>query len=482
MTATSSPNRRVSVYQNGQPYKPAVGRFAPQARVEDHLAVGPPVVQGRPSQGQFVRRVVDEMRLRFYERKTIKAYRHALASFLRWFGAAPHLATREDLRRYLLYMVDAGLASGTVSNHLSAIRTIFDKFCGRHITLGLVTPRRPKRLPVILSPEEIKSLLQAATSLRDKLILGLMYATGMRVSEVVRVRWRDIDFDRRLINVWQGKGRTDRQVTLPTCYEPLLKELSQGFTGDDFLFPSESAKRGGGKRHLSSRTAERIMERAVRIAGIKKKATPHSLRHSFATHSFENGCDIRRIQKALGHVRLETTTIYVKVARPSEKGTPSPLDKLYHIAPTASSKTKPVGRLKIHFQQQSNESRGCRRAKVTLAIHSRSRPIYFTGILASEVRPGYVTLQIPPLENWEEPLRWLSRSQRERFEEPEFYETLQREISTRLLRLRATPCAAITTQPVPVGFPEVSARPLQLFGVPRLTRPKNHCHSIYSVA
>ena len=156
------------------------------------------------------------------------------------------------------------------------------------------------------------------------------------------------------------------------------------------------------------------------------------------TRPILNGCDIRRIQKALGHVRLETTTIYVKVARPSrEKGTPSPLDKLYHVAPNISAKSKAVGRLKIHFQQQARESKGCSRAKVTLAIRSRSRPIYFTGILASEVRPGYVTLQIPPLENWEEPLRWLSRSQRERFQEPELYEMLQREISSRLLKLPA---------------------------------------------
>jgi len=440
MTVTSSSQRRVSVYRNGEPYKPARGRFAPRQQVEDRLAVAGPVVQGRPTAGQFVRRVTDEMRLRFYKRKTIKAYRHALVSFLRWFGAAPHLATREDLREYLLYLVDAGLASATVSNHLSAIRTVFDKFCGRQITLGMVTPRRPKRLPVILSAEEVKALLQAATSLRDKLILGLMYATGMRVSEVVRVRWRDLDFDRRLINVWQGKGRTDRQVTLPTCYESLLKELSKGFSGDDFMFPSESNTRSRKNRHLSPRTAERIMERAVRIAGIKKKATPHSLRHSFATHSFEDGCDIRRIQKALGHVRLETTTIYIKVARPSsEKGTPSPLDKLYHAAPKNPTASKPVGRLQIHFQQQPSETKGCRNAKVTLAIQSNSRPIYFTGILASEVRPGYVTLQIPPLESWEEPLRWLSRTQRERFEEPEFYEMLQREISTRLLKLPASP-------------------------------------------
>lgn len=123
-----------------------------------------------------------------------------------------------------LYLVDAELASSTVSNHLAAIRTAFDKMCLRQVTFGLVVPRKPKRLPVVLSPDEVISLLQAAPSQRDKLLLGLMYATGMRVSEVVRVRWRDVDFGRRVINVWQGKGRSDRQVTLPVCYESLLAE------------------------------------------------------------------------------------------------------------------------------------------------------------------------------------------------------------------------------------------------------------------
>ena len=262
-------------------------------------------------------------------------------------------------------MVDAGAAAGTVANHLAAIRTTFDKFCLRQVTLGLIVPRRAKKLPVILSSQEVVTILQAAPSLRDKLILGLMYATGMRVSEVVRVKWKDVDFDRRLINVWQGKGRTDRQVMLPQCYESLLRELGRGFGGDDYLFPGE--RRG---RYLSPRTAQRIMERAVRIAGIKKRATPHSLRHAFATHSFEDGCDIRRIQKLLGHVRLETTTIYVKVAQPSDPARmTSPLDKLYHVPPAPPPRVgpSPVGRLRLHFQPQPDDQ-GRRSAKVTIEI------------------------------------------------------------------------------------------------------------------
>jgi site-specific recombinase XerD len=372
----------------------------------------------------------------------------------RWFGAPPHQLTREDVREYLLYLVDAGLSSSTVSNHLAAIRTAFDKMCLRQVTYGLAVPRKAKKLPVVLSPDEIISLLQAAPSQRDKLLLGLMYATGMRVSEVVRVRWRDFDFDRRLINVWQGKGRTDRQVTLPVCFESLLTELSKSSAGEDFLFPCEQSfasregdRRGRRSRHMSPRTAQRIMKRAVCIAGIKKQATPHSLRHSFATHSYENGCDIRRIQKLLGHTRLETTTIYVKVAQPTDDvAAPSPLDQLYHLPPRTSAPRRPdVGRLRIHFQQQESEA-NCRRAKVTLSVVSLyggkgdvQRPIYFTGIIAKEVRRGYVTLDIPPLERWSEPLSWLSREQRERFEQPEFYEMLQREISARLCKLPEAP-------------------------------------------
>ena len=147
------------------------------------------------------------------------------------------------------------------------------------------------------------------------------------------------------------------------------------------------------------------MERAVRIAGVKKRATPHSLRHSFATHSFENGCDIRRIQKLLGHVRLETTTIYVKVARPSDPAQPpSPLDKLYKVPPPATAPEKPVGKMKLHFQQHADEQNR-KSAKVTIEILGQERPTYLTGTRALEVRPGFVTLEIPPLEQWCESLK-----------------------------------------------------------------------------
>ena len=364
-----------------------LGRYAPRNAVEDAFEHAESVVQGFPSSGKFVKAIVRELKIRFYQQTTISSYRNSVISFLRWFGGPPHRIQREDVRNYLEYLVDAGLQSATVSNHLAAIRTAFDKLCLRSITVGLAVPRRSRKLPVVLSSEEVIRLLQSAISLRDKLLLGLMYAAGLRVSEVVRLCWRDVDFDRQLINVWQGKGRTDRQVLLPRCYESLLRSLSKQSSADAFMFPGERAG-----RHLSSRTAQRIMSRTVRIAGIDKPATPHSLRHSFATHSFENGCDIRRIQKLLGHVRLETTTIYVRVARPSEDTRmPSPLDVLVtesNVTPPAEPK-KEVGRIRIHTKpEQSGGESHHRSAKVTLEVRQKERPIYFTGIVASEQRPG----------------------------------------------------------------------------------------------
>ncbi len=182
------------------------------------------------------------------------------------------------------------------------------------------------------------------------------------------------------------------------------------------------------------------MERAVRIAGIKKKATPHTLRHSFACHTYEYTCDLRKIQQILGHVHLETTTIYVRVAKPTDgQAVVSPLDVMTRKQNSRSQAVRPrtpsVGRLRIHLKPEPGEKPGFRSAKVTLSIQTDARPVYLTGIVANEVRRDWVNLEIPPLEHWEEPLRWLAQRQRERIGEPSFYELLQREIPRRLFRL-----------------------------------------------
>jgi len=419
-------------YNNGQPYTPPRGRYAPRDAVGDHLSTVHPVVQGRPSAGEFLRVIEREMKIRFYQPRTIKSYRNTLAAFLRWFGAEPNRATREDVRDFLEMLADGGASSSTVGIHLSAIRTAFDKMCGRQITLGLETPRRPKRMPAVPSVPEVRLLLEAVTSLRDKLLVGLLYALGVRVSEVARLRYRDIDFDRRIVTIWQGKGRADRQVMLPTSFEPLLRNMAKTYAPDDFLFPSE--KKG---RHISTRTVQRVVKNAARLAGVTKDITPHSLRHAFATHLLENGIDIRFIQKYLGHAKLETTTIYTRVAVLRENRVASPLDALMGATPrngTPDSPPREVGKMTLTVTPRQSAAGEPLAADAAITIMN-DPPVELGGIVLSQSRPDWVALELPPLEIWEQQFRWLTQQQRERITSPDFYQHLQKQLGDRFLRL-----------------------------------------------
>ena len=144
-------------------YQHARGRYAPRRPVEDQLSSQSSVVTGRPTSADFIRQIYREMRIRFYQPTTISNYRAAVEGLLRWFGKPPHLITRDDVREYLLFLVDAGCSSSWVSVNLSAIRTVFDKMCCRNVTLGLITPRRPKRMPVVLCRKEVQRLLELRT-------------------------------------------------------------------------------------------------------------------------------------------------------------------------------------------------------------------------------------------------------------------------------------------------------------------------------
>ncbi|WP_186774786.1 tyrosine-type recombinase/integrase [Allorhodopirellula solitaria] len=441
-------------YRDATAYRAAIGRDAPRDQVIDtrdfrsEMAAIDLRTQ-RPSQREFVRLMYREMKIRNFKTKTIKAYIGALKSILRWSGRLPHEMDRETVKEYLLYLVETDRGFSHVGVHLSGIRDAFDKFCFLDITLGIETPKRDKKKPIVLSKDEVRRLIEAAVTLRDKLLLGLMYATGMRVSEVVRVRWRDVDLDRNVIAIVQGKGNVDRQVMLPEAYRSLFRSLKEECGGDSYLFPSESATRqtSNAVRYLNPRTVQRVMKRAVAVAEIAKPATPHSLRHSFATHSFEDGCDIRRIQKVLGHVRLETTTIYVHVAKPADPAQmPSPLDRMAGsvlpsekshdaVADKPGDTTPEVERLngfdtlpQIHVKQFEGEES----VRVTIEINRVGQRVFLTGTRATESRPGFWTLAIPPLEAWREEIQMLDPGQRRAIGEVEFYEFLRKSIGQRL--------------------------------------------------
>lgn len=419
----STKHRARGTYVDGRPFSPAQGRYAPHTAIIDVTASTHAVVDldAEPvDAATFLRRIERELKIRFYQPKTRKSYGVVLRGFLRWLGRPPAHATREHVRAWLELLVDGGASSSWVSVHLSCLRTVFDKMCSRHITWGLMTPRRPERLPVVLSTDDIQAMLSAAPSMRDKLLIGLMYATGMRVSEAVRVRFADFDFARRTIRVEQGKGRKDRLVMLPTSFAPLLRHTSKLHPADAYVFASVEDPH----RHLTPRTAERAVVRATRLAGVRVHATAHTLRHSFATHLLEAGTDVRFIQRLLGHLRLETTTLYTKLAVLKGERATSPLDLLasrWTSGATAGAGAGggAVGRMRIAWTARDAHS-----ADVRVCI--RGDPdIVLDGIVIEESRPGFLGLRLPPLEEWSERLRWLPREVQARIADGSFYERLR---------------------------------------------------------
>lgn len=435
-----------NTYIDGRPYRLARGRHAPRQRVEariQHLTRWViDLDREEPTSEEFISRIERELKIRFYRQRSRSAYRHALTGFLGWFTQKPHEATREDLREYLELLVDGGSGHAWVSVTLAAVRTSFDKMCGRSISLGIGTPRKPKKLPMVLSSKEVLRLLRAAPSLRDKLLIGLMYATGARVSEVVRLQWRDIDFERNIVAIREGKGRKDRQVMLPMSFRAILERLSIQSALDGFLFPS--TERG---RYLSPRTVQRVVHRARAIAAIPKDVTPHSLRHAFATHLLENGTDIRFIQKFLGHERLETTTLYTRVARLPEARATSPLDVAANEAlgrtnkPLESGMAPALGDegwLKIELKAASAVPGRPPEMLATLHIIDQRSSVQLQGILIREPHSGWVTIDVPPLEVWRDELARLPEARRQRLFDASFFQLLQRELSRRYLAARGT--------------------------------------------
>jgi len=237
----------------------------------------------------------------------------------------PDQLTTAHVRAYLLYLTEERkLAFSTFNQALNAARFFFIEVLKRPFVLeGLRYQRPARRLPVVMSAEEVRRLLGGAESLRDRALLETAYATGMRVSEVTRLLITDIDSTRMVIRVDQGKGRKDRYVMLSPSLLQTLREYWRQSKPKVYLFPGE-----GGKKPLCVSTAQKAFGRARLNAGIRKPISFHTLRHSFATHLLEDGVNVRRIQALLGHRSLETTERYTHVAENYLHQMRSPLDRL----------------------------------------------------------------------------------------------------------------------------------------------------------
>ena len=276
------------------------------------------------------RRLIEDMTIRRLSPKTHYQYIRHVKKFADFLARSADKATAEDVHRYQLWLASIGTSVGTANVSATALRFFFKITLKRHdLAEQLISTREPRRLPVVLSPEEVGRLLAAATNIKHRAILSLAYATGLRASEVVSLKLTDIDRDRMLIRVEQGKGKKDRYVILSPILLEILHEWwrvarKKGWMspGQPWLFP------GYRGQHTSARQLHRIVRLAAGRAGITKRVGVHTLRHCFATHLLEQKTDIRIIQVLLGHKKLDTTALYTRVAISTIGQVTSPLDFL----------------------------------------------------------------------------------------------------------------------------------------------------------
>lgn len=269
-------------------------------------------------------RMVEEMQIRGFSPNTQKAYLHCAKAFAQHFTQPPDELTLEDVRDYQLHMIRRGISGQYLNQIVSAVRFLYNKTLRLNWDVEQLPYRKCGRdLPVPLSREEVQALFAATRNLKHITILKTLYGGGPRVAELVHLRVADIDSQRMLIRIKDGKGEKDRFVMLPRDLLPMLRRywLAYRPDRDSWLFPGQVDG-----RPLTVRAVEKMVRRTAQKAGITKDVTPHILRHTFATHLMEDGVSLLEVQELLGHRSLGTTARYMHLIRPRQ--VKSPLDTL----------------------------------------------------------------------------------------------------------------------------------------------------------
>ncbi len=265
-----------------------------------------------------------ELSIRKYSRKTTKSYIRYNRDLLVFSGKEPDEIDNDDIKKYLYYMVEGKkVSTSTLNIIINALKFYYGEILKKKFIYEVKRPKRDKKLPVILSKEEVARILSNTGNIKHRAILTLVYSAGLRVGEVVKLRSQDIDSKRKLIHIKGSKGRKDRYTLLSDYALKVLKEYLREYKPLKWLF--EGARKG---RHISTRTVQEIFKKACERASIKKNVSVHSLRHSFATHLLESGVDLRYIQELLGHKSSKTTEIYTHVSKANISSIKSPLDDI----------------------------------------------------------------------------------------------------------------------------------------------------------
>jgi integrase/recombinase XerD len=272
------------------------------------------------------RRMLEDMQVRSLSPQTQATYVQQVSLFARHFNQSPELLGPEEIRSYQVYLTnERKLAPSSINIAISALRFLYRITLHKDWSLTEVipTPKKPKKLPIVPSPEEVLQFLGCVWNIKHRTILTTCYAAGLRVSEAICLKVTDIDSKRMVIRVEQGKGRTDRYVMLSPKLLQILRDWWRVHRPQGWLFPGDKVG-----SHIGKCTIDEACQKARRRCRIPKPITPHSLRHAFAVHLLESGTDVRTIQLLLGHCSLSTTATYLRIANTKVCSTKSPLDLL----------------------------------------------------------------------------------------------------------------------------------------------------------
>lgn len=273
-------------------------------------------------------RMIEDMSLRNFSEKARTDYIRHVRTFAAFLGRPPDSATPDDLRRFQLHQSQSGLQPPTINSSVAALRFFFNVTADRpELARYLSVTPRARKLPVVLSEEEVARLLDAAPGIKYKAALSVAYGAGLRVSEVRHLRVSDVDSKRMVLRIEQGKGGRDRYAMLSPRLLELLREWWLIARPQGWLFPGRNPV-----NPISGRQLDRVIHFAAEAAEIGKRVSMHTLRHSFATHLLEQNIDIRVIQVLLGHAELKTTALYTQVATNTIRSVMSPLDRLMPLA------------------------------------------------------------------------------------------------------------------------------------------------------
>lgn len=270
--------------------------------------------------------VSDEAKRRGLSERTISTYFYCISTFLKKLNKEPNFITKYDIRTYIDSLIARNCSGNTLNVHVNALRFLFQEILNKPIVKNITYSKTPQRLPTVLTQEEVQRLFTAITNPKHQLMIELLYASGIRVSELTHLKAEDLNLQKKLGWVRQGKGKKDRIfIIAEKLIEKIKVHLQKENVSDGYLFKG----RNGCPLHI--RTVQEIIKYATKKAGIKKSVHPHTLRHSFATHLIENGYDVASVQSLLGHASMKTTMVYVHMADPRLTHVKSPFDEL-HLA------------------------------------------------------------------------------------------------------------------------------------------------------